>query len=330
LVIFTPSCILKARYVGRPKVMYFGDPVEDVGNTLYYGMASYRSSHFFYDGISQDFFVYSGDGLQSIGGPVISYFLANVTTNFELLQRTWTFVRPENKEVGWVFCSNTSKGWFDKAVIFNWGTKAWYTASVENIHSMGGFIRRVKTCDELTGTCDNLTGMIEDLGNTNEVIPRVWGSDFGYLLRENVTGDDSTNVLNQDTPVLETKDSYYDNLETVKESDTITVHATYTGPADAGVKVELSARKYIDSALNYVSAGVWTNEKAEGRLSFPRAAGRVFRWKFSFVDNTIFSPMSPRTVFEVEVNTNKEFGPTFKGQPQLHGDTASTESEGGL
>jgi hypothetical protein len=337
LLVFTPSCIIGGTYTGRKngqKVMYFQPKMTDIGNYFRFGLVSYGNLHFFFDGISQDFYMYTGAELKPIGAPILTYFKANLTTNFELQQRTWAYTAPEKSEVGWVFCDRTSSYAFRKAVVYNWKSNAWYVRTAEQIHSVGGALSRAKTIDELAGTIDSLGYVaIEDLSTQAEApIPRIYGGEAGNFLQEDDGVVSPAGLLSIDTPVLETKDFHYNDMVTIKEVESLILHASYTivsgiGEQFAGVLVEVSVRDNIGDPVVYTNAGTWTPNLPEKRLSLPRTAGRIVRYRFSLVG----SGTTSTDLILVSGWSNWQFGQEFQGQDLEAGNVSQgSGDEGGL
>jgi hypothetical protein len=281
LVAYLPTAIIGLRYVGLPNV-YQWDPIaENCGNSLMYGLASHRNVHFFFDGVELNFYSFSGNGLEVIGTRIAAYFAETVSTDFELMQRTWAFCWREKQEVWWVYCSTESEGEYDKAVVYNWQSKEWYTADIEDLHSFGGLVRRAKTCDQLgSTTADALTGEADALSITGEnVVPRLWGRADATVAREAISTDTPINLLSLGGPELVTKDFDYGEPDTIKEVDAINIDAEYGGNAE-GVDVYVSARGRINDPVEYKLVGRWNRGLAETELTFAALHGNYFRYKF--------------------------------------------------
>jgi hypothetical protein len=283
LVAYLPTALIGLRYVGLPKV-YQWDPItEHCGNSLMYGMTSHANTHFFFDGVQLNFCSFSAEGVQVIGTRIVTYFGETISTDFELQQRTWAYVWRERQEVWWIFCSTASEGEYDKAVVYNWQSKEWFTADVENLHAFGGLARRAETCDELDGTCDELTGEADDLSANGEpIVPRLWADGDNLLLREVIVADTDEKMIEVGVPVLETKDYDYGDSTTVKEVDAILIDAKYAGEC-RGIDVYVSARKFLNDTVTYTLVGRWVPTVEEGELTFAGIAGNIFRYKFELV-----------------------------------------------
>ncbi len=314
LVCYTPSAIVCAVYVGLPKVMRFGAgaPIfTDVGNGLMYGLASHKNMHFFFDVVEQDFYMFDGQAPQSIGTHIISYFRNTVSTNFDLLQMTWAYTRPERYEVGWVFCSTASIGRYDKQVVFNWRTRSWYSASVEDVRCIGGQTSRARTCDELVGTqCDSLVGKVDELSNTSiSNSGRLFGSSLGLVLREELLTDDTSTLLAQEAPTLETRDFFDGSLQTVKEQDSMVLDGSYT--SGDGIEVSIATRDFFDQPVVYKVVGTWTPSLPNKRLTFAKVQGKIFRYRFRWVSLTA----GIQTAYSSDLFSPLFFGAGYDGLP---------------
>lgn len=289
LWVFTPTAILSCRYVGRPKVMQVGERViRDVGNTLSWGLVSYKDVHYFWDGVEQDFYRFDGEQVNSIGIKIKGFFLSNINQSWPLLQATWGYVRPGRQEIVWCFVSNKQTSLvFDKAVVYNWKSEKWYTASVENLHAFTGPVLPAGRAEDLVSTADTLTGPADQLLQATNLTPPLWGTVGGAVLREGVLTDADSSCLAQDTPTLETKDWTYGDLEAIKEGSSMVLHCNYKGaPSGPGVSVEIATRINLDDAVVYQPASTWRNNLVEGRLGTPRTSGRIMRWRFKPLGTT--------------------------------------------
>lgn len=280
LFVITPNSIRPMQYVGLPKVFRVGlDTSGGIGNSLQWGAITVGNSVFFFDAHEFNFFSFGSQGLNAIGGPIQGFLQANVTQDPELVQRTWAYYRPEYTEITWVFCSNQSSGAFDLAVSFNVRTGQWFTSSVEDVHSFAGAIRPAKTISQATGAVWEQTGTVAQVNNSQEKLPRYWGSSSGRIIREETSSDAIGSLLEQETPVLESRDYHYEAPQNVKEVDTVSLHTTYTNAR--GVNVEVATRVFVDDAVAYKQPIVWAPGHSVQRLSNLRRAGCIFRYKFS-------------------------------------------------
>ena len=326
LIVYTASCIVRFQYVGLPKVMQVTPIIMGKGNYLSYGLVKNNDIHYFFDGNEQSFFSFDGQQISEVGQKIRGYFAANISRNYNLAQQTWGYARPENNEICWVFVSTASTGPFDRQIVFNYETQEWHHTVAEDLHSFGGIVRPVRNIatlnldlygtsfDGLVGTLDNMADYTSD---GSDILGRVWGTKYGMILAEEHVGVTPLNSLIYIAPpLLESKDFTYGSIQEVKEIDTTTIHANYTKAS--GVEVSISARNFIDDPVVYKVVGIWTPALAERRLSFPRIAGKIFRYKFRVLDTPAVGgdTIVNSSAYAVQHTTNQNFGSGFQGDPE--------------
>lgn len=281
-VVYTASSIQQMRYVGLPRVVRVDPVVQDFGNGLRYALLSVRGRHYFIDTISQDFVCFTGMGVELIGDAIKRYFFDTLHTDPEMAQRTWGYYDRLWDELWWVYVSNESDRAFDRAVVYNLGTKSWWVASVENVHCFATTIEDgVRTCDELQGTCNGLQGSCDRLGGETGLPVRLWGGENERLMVEETEDDTTTSLLAAPVPVLETGDDVYGGVQQIKEIDSVAVQSKI--PHSSGLTVELAKRANLDDPVTFDKVGRWNPDKAPV-LSIKPAAERVFRWRFRAPD----------------------------------------------
>ena len=280
LITYTTAAIYVSRYVGLPRVMVTDAIIQDYGNGLPYALASNDKSHFFVDVRQQSFYRFDGGAVSEIGDPIKAYFFADISTNHSFAGRTWAYNDPFWQEIHWVYCSGASSGDYDREVVFNYRENKWWAGSVENIWAFSRGTRRTKSIDDLTGTIDNLSGNIDSLAEAGDIMPRVYGSRNGRLLREEVSADTTASLLEQPaTPYLDTGDYHYNDIENQKEVESMVIHTKYDDAA--GIDVYAASRNHIDDTVTLnLLPQTWVPTLSEQRLSFPRIPGRIFRYKF--------------------------------------------------
>ena len=294
LCVYTASAIYIARYVGLPKVIVTDAVVQDFGSGLPWGLAAVGRSHFFIDMREKSFFRFEGAEVVEIGRPIKDFFFADLTTDQSLQLRTYTYIDSLYKEIHWVYVSTASAGDFDREVVFNYKANTWWTGPVENIWSFSPGTRRSRTIDELTGTINALTGTVDGLADATDVVGRVYGSRNGRLLRDETSSDLTAALLEQPVPYLETGDFHYADIENHKEVESMVIHSKYDDAAS--IDVFAAARTNIDDSVNLMQQSqTWTPTLPEQRLSMPRLAGRVFRFKFVPRANTASVVTETRT-----------------------------------
>lgn len=308
LCTYTPSAIYVTRYVGLPRVFVTDAVVQDYGNGLPWTLAAIDRAHFFIDVKEKSFFRFDGGEVTEIGRPIKDYFFGNLTTDQTLQLRTYAYVDPLYKEIHWVYVSSASSGAYDREVVFNYRAGTWWTGPVEDVWSFCKGARRSRTVDELTGTIDALSGVVDDLSNASDVLGRVYGSSNGRLLREEVSGDAKADLLEQEVPELETKDTYYGDLEAHKEVDSMVIHSKYVDAE--GLEVYTASRKHIDDTVTLTALGqLWTPSLVEQKLSLPRISGRVFRYKFRAKPTTEVVTTETRTKPSTSLSLRTEIVP---------------------
>lgn len=280
LFVVTNSSIRPVQYVGLPKVFKVGDDITGgIGNCLQWGMVTVNNSVIFFDAKEWNFFSFSlMGGLKAIGGAVQGFLSANINPSFELQQRTWAYVRPETNEVAWVFVSKNATT-FDKAVVFNYRTEVWFTCSVEDLHSFAGGITPAKAVGALSGAVNSQTGEAGALGSSSTFLPRVWGGPSGSVLREETDSDNLSTLLEQELPVLETKDHHYGDIRTEKEIDTLTLNSSYESAK--GVAIEYCGRRFVDDEVAYKGPKIWTPYSDHGHAADVRFNGRIMRLRYT-------------------------------------------------
>lgn len=283
--IYTPHAVFRMQYTGLPRIVRVDPVVTDHGNGLMYGVASIGNLHFFVDIYEKTFFAFNGQSLEDVGLPIKDYFFSDVNSDFALQQRTWCYVNKEFKEVVWVYVSTASSGEFDKAVAFNYREKKWTVRPVENIHSYCGATGLARTCKELTGKISDYAGTAGSLGDSGKSVKELWGGANTRVLVEATSTDPTTQLLYVATPSLETGDYIYDSVQNVKEVDSVNVQAAYS--ACKGVEVELSTRKLVDGAVTFEKVGTWTPALTQERLTFKGRSGKVLRWRFNPLPDTL-------------------------------------------
>lgn len=275
LIAYTGNSIWAAEYVGLPTVMRWRPVIQDVGNDFPWSLVAVDRFHFFISEDWKNVAVFDGtDTPQAIGDEIAPYFFDDLTTDLEYRYLVHGYRDGNEREIVWAYVSKASNGLYDKEIVYSLRTKHWYVRSCNNVtaFTQGG----LTTChiDALTGSINNLTGSIAKLG-LSTFAERIWASGQGVLLTDYSTGTPQEQVL----PYLETGDYTYGNLEYVKELESLCLMASL-GTA-YGIKVYISVRNNSAEQIIWLPLSqVWTPTLREGRLSPPRVAGRLFRFKF--------------------------------------------------
>jgi hypothetical protein len=291
LWVYTPTSIIPIRYTGlrggERVIQVIDDQVlTRVGNTHPWTLVALDRVHFFYDGIENNILAFDGQTLSPVGEPIRQYLEDNLNESPSLAAKMWACVDVESREIWWRFVSKTSSGTFDKAVVFNYRLKVWFTASTENVHAFCGSLFVNGTAGELTGEAQDLTGRVDQLGANEVEVPRIYGAETGKLYRDEVEADATSGLVAQDDPVLESGDFLYGSLHAVKEARAIAVNAGWDAVRDPTMKLEVgvAARDYLDDVVDWSrtenKAGDWTRSLPEGRLTHRERAGKVLRYRF--------------------------------------------------
>jgi len=278
-MVYTSNSIYQMQYVGIDAgVMQINRTVANVGNMFPYGLAAIDKQHFFIG--EDDFYVYNGAWVQSLGKDVFERFLLDLHPLQAYRNRTWVFIDKFNTEIQWHYCSASSTGPTDKVVIFNYKEGSFYF--IESRGCACGFKSTIQTYTsiaQLTGTISALSGSIMNLNTGTTANFNLFGVGNATIVREEIPSDALSSLRPQSDPFLVSPDYFYNDLQGVKEVSSLYVDASWT--VATGVAVTLSARKYLSEDVKWVTAGTWTPSLPEGRLSFPRQAGRVFRYQFT-------------------------------------------------
>ena len=282
MLIFTSSCVYAMSYTGLPRVVRVSPLIKDYGNGLLHATASLDDSVVWCDVNHGDFMVYRGQGPESIGGGIRTYFFNDLNTDSDLAQKTWSYVDRLNFEVVWVYVSNASATVCDKAIAFNYSNKTWSVRDAPGLSAFGRVQRRAKIVEELTGVNSAQTATNAKLARSADSQLLLWGTSSGYIQKVAGAGD---TMIGQTSVLLETGDLLYGSAQKVKEVSAITINATAT-VGFTGVVVEVCARESVDTAVTWFNAGVWTSTLPEKMLTFMPQAGKVLRYRFSLATAT--------------------------------------------
>jgi len=273
-LVFTADAIYMLRYTGLPRVVR-GDPlVTGFGNGLLYAVAELDDSQAFVDMRHEDFIALRGGRLEPFGHGIRDYFFNDLHADWEQRQLTYSFVDRRFGEVGWVYVSvDGSPGVYDKAVVFNYGTRTWSVRTIANLHgfSLGG--RRAKACSEVTGTCDQYVQSVQVVGASSDSEVALYGANSSLVGEAGASVPDGE-LLAQDTPELQSGDITYGTSQEVKSVSAVGLHS------NASTDVALSARKYVDSAVTFGGGGTWSESLTTEHLTFTPVADKLIRYRF--------------------------------------------------
>lgn len=269
LWVYTPTAIIPVRYVGLPKLLHVDEDqiVTRAGNTFPWTLVCLDRVHFFYDGVEGMFFAFNGAEMLAIGEPVRGYLQANLNTDLAKASKMYGFVDIDNREIWWPFISTVSSGAYDKAVVFNYRYKKWFTASVEDVKCFIGGSNPVTSANSLAGTVNNITtwgtGTVANLGIGGTAVARLFGSATGKIYREEVAADAIGVLVAADVPILESADFHYGDIRTTKENDLMLINATYTSAEGNLVVTSTHAAVSPDTGTDVV---------------FTTIVGRLYKW----------------------------------------------------
>jgi len=286
LIVHTPTAIIPLQYVGLPKVFRVVEEaiVTRTGNTFPWTLVCLDTVQFFFEFVERMFFAYDGQQVLPIGEPVKQFLTDYLHDDIVTASRMYGYVDNVNHEIWWPFVSVAQAvgGQFDKAVVFDYRNKKWFTASVENVHCFCGGSRTTSTIESLTGTIEALPGTIESLGLDLVGLARVYGTANGTILREETVADTTGFAVPYDNPVLESPDFSYDDIRTIKEVDAMILNTTATS-----VEIRASSRDFLGSPAVYSTdpLAVWIPTLIDAMVNWPAKSGRVFRYLFTLINS---------------------------------------------
>jgi hypothetical protein len=166
LAIHTPGSIWTMQYVGfQNGVMNLYERVTGVGCWLPYALISFDRFHIF--PARDDFYIFDGATIQSIGANIKTFFYNDLTKDPILRQRTWGTVDVERQELRWYYVSTASSDSPDKCLVLNWPRKAWYveTAFGRTAVLYGG-LQTFRSIDGLAFLVDDIDDLDPDVATT--------------------------------------------------------------------------------------------------------------------------------------------------------------------
>jgi hypothetical protein len=285
LWVYTPTAIIPLTYVGLPKVIQLNEEgvITRTGNTFPWSLVTLDTVHFYFDYLESMFFVFDGSTVQPIGEPVRQYIKDNLSTNLTYASKLCSYVDPLYREIWWLFVSTaSSSGYFDKAVVFNYRYKKWFTASVEDIQCFCGGSSLITNIIDLTGTIASLTGIISQLGFVAGAVPRIYGSHTGQVFQDERITTPVETLIAADDPVLESGDFHYGDIRTTKENDVMVINAALN--TGATIDVAVSGRNFLGDTPTYPATvnASWNQSKQDAMSAYAAVAGRILRYKFTF------------------------------------------------
>lgn len=281
LLVYTAGSIYLVTYIGLPLIMQRETLSDKVGCAYPYSLVVSQNIHAF---IGQDnFYILPADGVpKQIGDRVWGAFYQNLSTDPRLRYNTHGYIDVNRREIWWVYCSTASTGDFDRKVGYNYVSDTWQFADATE-HSFlhcrlpsGGTV----IADD-SRIIDTVTDIIASVGNptsTQEV--RLYGQTDRKVSIESTTPDQPVGPI-----YIETADIIYDPAKMLAV-DGMDIHADYDTKTCIGVLVEVATRNNVSDPINWVpppDGKLWTKNLAGTRYGYPRARGRIFRYRFTFV-----------------------------------------------
>src|ERR1017187_6133403 len=287
LWVYTPTAIVPFTYVGLPKVIQLNEQgvLTRIGNTFPWTLVTLDIVHFFYDAMESMFFAFDGQAVEAIGEPVRKFMQDNLSTDLTQFTLMWGYVDTNNREVWWLFVSAVSSGGiYDKAVVFNYRYKRWFTASVENYHSFCGSSQSATEIKDLTGTIGALSGTIRQLSLNTNVTGRIYGAGSGQILQDELSSTPTDSLLPYDNPVLETGDYHYGDIRTVKENDAMVINAAVNDGVT--IQINVAARTFLGEKAIYGNnpTSTWSPKLQDALCTYAPPSGRILRYKFVLKD----------------------------------------------
>lgn len=264
LWIYTADAMSSMDYVGLPNVMQIL-PRFNVGSVYHNGVVVTAVGHYFIGRNN----IYYFDGVQPrpIGDAIWQQFQADVVPldpTSDDSESVIGYFDLHRREVSWIYYTSTGQ---PKQLVYSERFNRW--------------------------TFRNLP---YETANRPTAIGRVYSSStkllYGGVAKVNFdydSNESTSNILLDDKaytsytqPQAVTQDLFYRDLYAVKEAQTFFLDAGWSSGV-TGLEVSYSLRAFLSTAVSFTALAIlWVSTLAEGRLSFPRGSGRVFRFKFKF------------------------------------------------
>ena len=291
LLIFTERAVYAMRYVGLPRVVRVEPVILGFGNGLPYAVGTIDDKVAFIDTNHRQFYmidVARSFQPQAFGDPIVDYFFDDLSTTYDYSTRTYFYRDFEKNEAVWTYVSKASTtGAYDKAVAYNFSNNTWTVRDAvgEMCYLDAGY--RARCADESYEYASAREGTVtastaaDDSVLTLENFGRVWGSKLAEVLDDDTYYTAEANIRGMSLPVIETGDLLFDAPREVKEVSDVVLSAT--AASFRGVKVEVSARKMVDSPVTFTEVGIWEPTIAQEKLTFAPKSGKVLRYRFTGV-----------------------------------------------
>lgn len=290
LCIYTTKKIYMLEYVGLPHITQKSLLNDKVGCAFPWALVASKHMHLFI--ASDNIYMMEKDGeAKPIGDRVFGAFMELLSEESALRYKTYGYIDQVRREVWWVFVSkNSPDGNFDTKVGYNYISDTWQFAQADE-HSF--LHTRLLSTQGTPISADH--SVIED--DTTQISQSGQGGEYmAYRLygqadrKVSYEVTDTNNPIDQelDEPYLITGDIIYDPGKIVLV-DGMYIHASYDPASCQGIEVAVSARAGIEDPIVWKLPPVgklWTPELKENKYSWPRAKGRVFRFRFTFKKQT--------------------------------------------
>ena len=297
--IHTPGSIWTMRYVGFENgVMEFSERVSGLGCWLPHALVSFDRFHVFPS--QDDFYIFDGASIQSIGRDIRQFFFNDLTQDPRLRQFTWGTVDTKRQEIRWYYPSRESTDSCDKCLVLNWPDRTWYVeAGFSRSAVLYGGFNTFRTIDSLSfysTTIDGLSAVsdtIDGLG-VNNIIPY---TVYANLTTTSIYTDDLDPQIPEGTdPSVNWPQGYLISRDfdlrqpgAVKDIDQLILDASQGTNQDItngrngnfyGWDVYVAVRNFFHEPVQFNLHGQWDGTKFTKRVNI-RLAGRIVRFKFA-------------------------------------------------
>lgn len=284
MCIYTTKKIYMLEYIGLPLVMQKSLLNDKIGCAFPWALVASKHMHLFI--ASDNFYMMEKDGeAKPIGDRVFAAFMQALSENVTLRYKTYGYIDQVRREVWWVFCSKQSTGDVDMKVGYNYISDTWQFAQASEhsfLHCRLPIVQGETIADD-TAIIEDDSEVIGAGGQSDYMQYRLYGQSDKKVSYE-VTDTVSTIDQTMDEPYLMTGDVIYDPGKIVLV-DGMYIHAKYDPATCMGIEVAVSARAGIEDVIEWKippSGKLWTPSLKENKYSWPRAKGRVFRFRFTF------------------------------------------------
>lgn len=264
LWLYTADGISSMDYLGLPNVMQIL-PKHTVGCIYPNGLIITEAGHYFIG--RNNFYFFDGLRPRAIGDAIFDKFFADVVPldpTSDNSESVIGFYDIYKQEVSWIYWTSTGQG---RQIIYSEKFNRWTFRNLPYETA-----NKARCIGQVYGSSSRLL-----YGGVQKI-------NFDYDSTEstsNILLDDLANT-SYTQPFAETNDLFYRDLFFKKEPDGFCLDAGWSSGV-TGLEVSYSIRNFISTAVSFTAlSGLWTPTIEQGRLSFPRTSGRVFRFRFKF------------------------------------------------